>query len=53
MDLSCHKKSNEHMSYNTLAQTRNVIDNVRVNNVFFFIEIILILKAIEFILRVI
>ena len=30
----CHKKSYNHTCNNTLARSRNVIDNVRVNNAF-------------------
>ena len=39
-------KSYDHTCNNTLAHTRNVTDNVRVNNVF-VIEIMSILKAIK------
>ena len=31
---SCHKKFYDHTCNNTLAGTRNVTDNVRVNNAF-------------------
>ena len=40
---SYHKN---HTCNNTLARTRNVMDNVRVNN-FFFIEMMFILNAIK------
>ena len=44
---SCHKNRYDHTCNNTLARTRNVIDNVRVNNAFSY-EIMFILKAIKF-----
>ena len=40
-------KSYDHTCNNILARTRNVIDNVRVNNAF-VIELTFILKAIKF-----
>ena len=44
---SCHKtRMTDHTCNNTLARTRNVIDNVSVSNAF-LIEIIFILKAIK------
>ena len=41
------KKWYDYTCNNTLARTRNVIDNVRVNNTF-FLEILFNLKAIKF-----
>ena len=43
---SCYKTLYGHICNNTKAQTRNVIDNVRVNNAF-LIEIMFNLKAIK------
>ena len=39
-------ESYDHTCNNTLARTRNVIDNVRVNNAF-FIDIMIIVKAMK------